>query len=108
MDKNRASGECKFGLPIFAEPGLSRILIEHGDGRWSICLVRPAVTQQFPNRPVEADCTFTMDSVIETACKAFSSDPSIKDDRESGRKLAAAVIMFSMALGILDEREVKA
>ena len=104
MDKARASGECKLGLPIFGEPSLSRILIEHGDGRWSNCLVRHALTEKFPNRPVEAECTFTMEDVIGTACKAFSSDPSIKDDREAGKKLAAAVLMFATALGIIIDK----
>lgn len=104
MDKARASGECKLGLPIFAEPGLSRILIEHGDGRWSNCLVRRSITEKFPQRPVEAECTFTMEDLIDTACKAFTSDPSIRDDREAGKKLAAGILMFATALGIIIDK----
>lgn len=105
MAKTTAPGKSIFGLPVATEPGLTRILVEHGDGQWSICLVRQAIVQQFPDRPVEAQCTFSMDNAVEIACKAFASDPSIRDDPDSGRKLAAAVIMFSMALGILDSKE---
>ncbi|MBX5253360.1 hypothetical protein HJC03_23610 [Rhizobium sp. NLR4b] len=105
MAKDPVPGSSLLGLPIVAEPGLSRVLIEHGDGRWSTCLVRKSIAEQFPNRPVDAECTFTMDSVVDTARKAFSSDPAIADDKHAGRKLAAAVLMFSMALGILNEKE---
>jgi len=105
MAKGTVPGESLLGLQILGEPGLSRILVEHGDGRWSTCLIRDAVKEKFPNRPVDAECTFTMDSVVETARKAFSSDPAIAEDKHAGRKLAAAVLMFSMAMGIINDKE---
>lgn len=97
----RVSGESLFGLPIATEDGLSRVLVEHDDGRWSACLVRKALRDKYPDRPVDAEFTFTMDEAVGLACKAFSSDPSIADDRHAGRKLAAALLLFAKATGLV-------
>ena len=99
------SGESLFGLPIATQDGLSRILVEHGDGRWSICLVRKALKEQFPNRPVDAECSFSLEELVETACTAFSSDPKIADDKHAGRKLAAGVLMLARAMGLTNTEE---
>jgi len=95
------SVESLFGLPIATEDGLSRILVEHGDGRFSTCLVRKALKEKFPDRPVDAEFTFTMDEAIGLACRAFASDPSIASDRHAGRKLAAALLLFAKATGMV-------
>lgn len=96
----KAPGESLFGLPVTNEPGLSRLLIEHGDGRWSLALVRDAVVKEFPERPIWSECTFTMDEVLETARLAFSSDPTIRDDKNAGKKIAAGLLMFAHAVGL--------
>ncbi|KQS95359.1 hypothetical protein [Rhizobium sp. Leaf386] len=98
----KVSGESLFGLPVAHETGLSRLLIEHGDGRWSLALVRDAVVKEFPDRPVWSECTFTMDDALETARLAFSSDPTIRDDKFAGKKLAAALLMFAHAMGLTE------
>jgi hypothetical protein len=103
----RASGESLFGLPVAHEPGLSRILVEHGDGTWSLALIRDSLVKEFPDRPIWAECTFTMDEAIETARLAFSSDPIIRDDKNAGKKLAAAVLMFAQATGMIPKEEAK-
>ncbi len=97
------SGESLLGLPIVGSEGLSRVLVEHGDGRWSAALVRKSIREQFPDRPVDPEFTFTIENVIDLAQKAFSGDPAIADDRFAGRKLAAAVLMFSLAAGLVDQ-----
>lgn len=105
MMNKPVSGESLFGLPIVTQEGLSRILVEHGDGRWSICLVRKALKDEFPDRPVDAECTFNLDELVEIACTAFSSNPKIADDKHAGRKLAAGVLMFARAMGLTNTEE---
>lgn len=100
---NTVSGESLLGLPIVGSEGLSRVLVEHGDGRWSAALVRKSIREQFPDRPIDPEFTFTIENVIDLAQKAFSGDPAIADDRFAGRKLAAAVLMFSLAAGLVDQ-----
>lgn len=98
---NTVAGDSLFGLPIATSEGLSRILVEHGDGRWSACLVRKAIKDKFPDRPVEAEFSFTLEEVINLAGMAFASDPAVADDRHAGRKLASAVLLFAKASGLL-------
>lgn len=107
MSNNATSGNSRFGLPIVTADGIARVLVEHGDGRWSLCLINEALKEKFPDRPVEAECTFTMDDLVQTACMAFSGDPKIAEDRHAGRKLAAGVLMFATACKIIDLREPK-
>lgn len=97
-----ATGESLFGLPIANEPGLHRVLVEHGDGRWSTCVIRKALKDAFPDRPVDSECTFTVEDALETARLAFSSDPSIRDDKNAGKKLAATVLMLAHAIGLTE------
>lgn len=97
----QVSADSLFGLPIKTEEGLARILVEHGDGQFSACLVRKALKEKFPERPVDAEFTFTIEEAVGIACKAFSSDPSIADDRHAGKKLAAALLLFAKATGLV-------
>jgi hypothetical protein len=102
MKREHAQGESKFGLEVVGSDSLVRALMEHGNGRWSICTFNKRVHEAFKTRPIEAECTFDMQQLIDTACLAFSSSPEIKDDRNAGKKLAAGVLMFATALGIVD------
>ncbi|MDB5552112.1 MAG: hypothetical protein JWL86_2096 [Rhizobium sp.] len=95
------SGDSLFGLPIVTTEGLSRVLVEHGDGRFSSCLVRKALKDKFPDRPVDAEFTFTIDEAVDLACKAFGSDPTVGDDKHAGRKLAAALLLFAKGTGMI-------
>lgn len=95
------SAESLFGLPIATDNGLSRVLVDHEDGRFSSCLVREALKKQFPDRPVDAEFTFTMEEAVDLACKAFSSDPKVSNDKHAGRKLAAALLLFAKATGLV-------
>lgn len=100
-----APGETILGLNIAGDANLSRVLVEHGDGRWSLCVVRDKLVKDYPKRPVEAECTFTIADILETARQAFISDPAIQHDRFAGKKLAAGVLMFSQACGLIDAQE---
>lgn len=98
-------GEVAFSYPIETEPGLARCLWEHKDGNWSIVTFRPKVVEAAKTKPLDPECTFDMEELIRTATMAFTGSPSIRDDKNAGKKLAAGVLMFAAALGILDMNE---
>lgn len=97
---NAAPGAPVVILSVAGDSDLSRAVVEHGDGRWSLCLVRERLVKEFPKRPIEAECTFTIPDVLETARQAFTGDPAIQHDRFAGKKLAAAVLIFAQACGL--------
>lgn len=101
----QVQGTSRFGLPIVTADGVTRVFIDHGDGRFSLCLIKDALKKQYPDRPFDAECTFTMDDIIQTACTAFSGNPKIAEDKHAGRKLAAGVLMFATACKIIDLKE---
>ena len=98
-------GEVAFAYPVALEEGMVRALWEHMDGRWSIVTFRPAVVNAAKTRPIEPECSFSMEELIQTATLAYTSNPAIKDDKNAGKKLAAGVLMFATALKIIDQSE---
>lgn len=105
MAADQVTGTSRFGLPIVTAEGKSRVLVEHGDGRWSLVLINDFLKKRFPDRPVDPECTFAMDDLIDTAMMAFSGNPKITEDKHAGRKLAAGVLMFATACKIIDLKE---
>jgi hypothetical protein len=103
MSGKTAKGECKFAYPVHGSESMVRALLEHGDGRWSICASARGVAEQMKSKPLQSNDTFDMQRLIDTATRRFVGDRSITDDDPHyALRLAAGVLMFATALGIID------
>ena len=101
-----AEGTPLVSVPLVARPGEERALVEHGDGRWSLCVYRRAVVDSAKGKPhVTAETTFTMDDLGAIAMQAFESNPDIQQNKHAGRQLAAGVLLMMMGLGLIAREE---
>lgn len=99
-------GTPLFSMPLVARPGEERALVEHGNGKWSLCTYRRAVVDSASDAPfVKAETTFDMDALRDVAVMAFESNPDIQQNRNAGRQLAAGVLLFMLGLGVVEVKE---
>lgn len=68
------TAESLFGLPLDTNPSLTRAVVEHGDGTWSTTVFPASLQKSNPQRPTEAEITFSLPEVFETAGKVFSHE----------------------------------
>lgn len=105
MSRVTTQGECKFAYPVHGNDSLVRTLMETPDG-WSICAVNRKVAEQFKGKPLEPVDTFDMQKLIDTATRRFIGDRSIvDDDPQYTIRLAAGVLMFAVALGVIRDED---
>lgn len=69
---------------------------------WAISRIRKDLAEAYPDRPVDAECTFTIPDLVSLASLAIAGDPRIRDDKHSGRKLAAGFLMLAQKIGLTD------
>jgi hypothetical protein len=99
-------GTPLFSMPLVARPGEERALVEHGNGKWSLCVYRRAVVDSAGDAPyVKAETTFDMDTLRAVAMMAFESNPDIQENKNAGRQLAAGVLLFMKSLGMIEVEE---
>lgn len=103
------SGESLFGLPVSGNEGEFRVVTEHegsaGEAMWAISRIRKDLVEAYPGRPVDAECTFTVPELVSLASLAIAGDPRIRDDKHSGRKLAAGFLMLAQKIGLTSTEE---
>ena len=89
-----------FSVPEHDSTIFHRVVVEHGDGRFSMSRIRPDLITTHGVTTIAAECTFTFDGVSELAKRVLAGDPSVREVPHAGKQLAAALLITLTGMGL--------